>query len=31
MDGLELKGWKIYFHSCFLEQIGGLAQVVADL
>jgi len=26
-----LKGWKIYFHSCFLEQIGELAQVVADL
>lgn len=31
MDGLELNDWKIYFHSCFLEQIGGLAQIVADL
>lgn len=28
---LELHGWKSYFHSCFLEQIGGLAHVVADL
>lgn len=31
MDGLELNGWKIYFHNCFLEQIGALTQVVADL
>ncbi|HDZ0780505.1 TPA: type II toxin-antitoxin system YhaV family toxin [Klebsiella pneumoniae] len=31
MDNLELNGWKIYFHSCFLNQIVELAQKVADL
>lgn len=31
MEVLVLNGWKIYFHSCVLEQIGSLAQTVADL
>ncbi|PIF07498.1 type II toxin-antitoxin system YhaV family toxin [Candidatus Pantoea floridensis] len=31
MEVLVLNGWKIYFHSCFLEQMGSIAQAVADL
>lgn len=31
MDVLEINGWKICFHNCFLEQIGQLAQTVAEL
>ncbi|WP_289368065.1 type II toxin-antitoxin system YhaV family toxin [Pantoea stewartii] len=31
MENLELNGWKIYFHSCFLNQIAELAQTVAEL
>lgn len=31
MEGLELNGWKICFHSCFLNQIEELVQKVAEL
>lgn len=31
MEHLEIKGWKICFHSCFLQQIAELAQHVATL
>lgn len=31
MEVLEINGWKIFFHNCFLEQISLLAQTVADL
>jgi len=31
MENLEINGWKIYFHSCFFNQIAELAQEVADL
>lgn len=31
MEVLELNGWKVYFHSCFIKQIGALAETVANL
>ncbi|MFS2222256.1 type II toxin-antitoxin system YhaV family toxin [Pantoea sp. B65] len=31
MEYLELNGWKICFHSCFLKQIAELAHKVAEL
>jgi toxin YhaV len=31
MEVLVLNGWKIYFHACFLEQVGTLAKTVAEL
>ena len=31
MEVLELNGWKICFHSCFLSQIEELVQKVAEL
>ncbi|ECP0806950.1 type II toxin-antitoxin system YhaV family toxin [Salmonella enterica] len=31
MEYLELNGWKICFHKCFLDQIAELAQKVAEL
>lgn len=31
MEYLEINGWKICFHSCFLQQITELAQNVATL
>lgn len=31
MESLEVNGWKICFHSCFLQQITELAQEVAKL
>lgn len=31
MEELELNGWKICFHSCFLNQIEELVQKVAEL
>ena len=31
MENLEINGWKIYFHSCFLIQLSELAQKVAQL
>lgn len=31
MEYLEINGWKICFHECFLMQIAELAQKVADL
>lgn len=31
MELLEINGWKIFFHKCFLDQIVELAQKVAEL
>lgn len=31
MEYLELNGWKVCFHKCFLDQIAELAQKVAEL
>ncbi|HHG8879925.1 type II toxin-antitoxin system YhaV family toxin [Citrobacter portucalensis] len=31
MEYLEINGWKICFHKCFLDQIAELAQKVAEL
>lgn len=31
MDVLDINGWKICFHSCFLEQITSLVTTVSDL
>ncbi|PXW47570.1 toxin YhaV [Grimontella sp. AG753] len=31
MEYLEINGWKICFHSCFLKQIAELVQKVAEL
>lgn len=31
MEYLIVNGWKICFHSCFLQQIAELAQQVAEL
>ena len=31
MDVLEINGWKIYFHACFLQQITELAREVVAL
>lgn len=31
MQNLEINGWKIYFHSCFFDQLRELALEVAHL
>lgn len=31
METLEINGWKIYFHSCFLDQLTGLSNKVESL
>jgi len=31
MDVLQINGWKIYFHACFLEQLKTLALEVSAL
>ena len=31
MEYLEINGWKICFHECFLRQITGLMKKVAEL
>ncbi|MCA6952481.1 type II toxin-antitoxin system YhaV family toxin [Pectobacterium polaris] len=31
MEYLEVNGWKVCFHSCFLQQIAELAQKVVEL
>ncbi|MBP2195149.1 type II toxin-antitoxin system YhaV family toxin [Pantoea cypripedii] len=31
MEYLEINGWKIYFHSCFLSQLTDLAKAVSAL
>lgn len=31
MEKLDINGWKIYFHSCFLNQITELAQKVVEI
>ncbi|SUC13474.1 Uncharacterised protein [Proteus vulgaris] len=31
MDTLEINGWKIFFHQCFLDQIIELVENVKKL